>query len=195
LDPNDPRRWIEPLVREFLRLRYRHLLGNLGLNPDDLADLRQELRLAAWSAAGRLDRSRGRDAAFFRTVLNRCTAKFLRGLFTPKRDRRRERPHADLDGSRCARKRRVADDPGQSDLQIDLEKVLGKLSPRERRLAELLKTHSLAGAARALATPRTTLASAVRRLRRRFEAAGLRIYVDRFTDPVVTRSRHRVIDK
>jgi transposase-like protein len=53
-----------------------------------------------------------------------------------------------------------------------------RLPPRLAQLAEKLKEHSLAEAARQLGTPRSTLQGWVRQLRERFEQAELQHYLN-----------------
>src|SRR5262249_25581515 len=62
-------------------------------------------------------------------------------------------------------------------LRADVAGVLSKLTGKEREVALLLQSKSVAEAARTLGVPRTTLYESVRRLRALFEHAGLDKYL------------------
>jgi transposase-like protein len=59
----------------------------------------------------------------------------------------------------------------------DLAEVIDSMPGELRDLAKRMKTQSISAIAREIGVPRTTLNDAVRRLRQRFEQAGLRDYL------------------
>ena len=64
-----------------------------------------------------------------------------------------------------------------ADLRNDVRSVISDLPPEERALCQHLMTESVSTVARLMGIPRTTLQGSLRRLRQRFEDAGLREYV------------------
>ena len=73
--------------------------------------------------------------------------------------------------------RQARSDQETVELALDVEEVLNRLPDNLRGLCELLKTGSIADAARAMGVPRMTLNDHVKKLREFFEAAGLRDYL------------------
>lgn len=65
----------------------------------------------------------------------------------------------------------------QSQLQHDVPLVLETLPPMEQQLCRCLMRMTVSAAAREMGVPRSTIADAVRRLRGRFEDAGLREFL------------------
>jgi len=130
----------------------------------------------------------------FGAVVERDVANILRDKKAEKRDHRRigslhvmievtddgptelagtigEREH----NARRCRHPRSEDDLSQ--LASDLADVVAALPDELRDLAERLKTQSISEIAREVGIPRTTVNDTVRRLRQRFEHAGLREYL------------------
>jgi DNA-directed RNA polymerase specialized sigma24 family protein len=131
---------------------------------------------------------------FITTVVERYVANILRDKRAGKRDHRRvsslnvmidvadEGPielgetigQRELDAQRG---RYPRSDEELAQLVGDMADVMAKLPDELRDLAERLKTQTVSEIARDMGVPRTTLNESVRRLRRRFESAGLKDYV------------------
>ena len=63
------------------------------------------------------------------------------------------------------------------DLDIDLDRAMAKLPKELRRLCDLLTENSIAEVSRKLGVARSTLYSAIYKLRKVFEKAGLKDYL------------------
>jgi RNA polymerase sigma factor (sigma-70 family) len=165
---------LEPYIDTFLRKRRQRLMRHV--DHEGLQDLTQELRIALWRAADRADSGHGDLTAFFETILDRHVAKYLRHRFAKKRNPGKERP---LDGQIAAR---TLPDPEAelrsetTDRAVDVTAAVDQLSATDRRLADRLALEGPVTAARSLGLSRSQLETAKRRLRRRFEDAGLRVY-------------------
>jgi RNA polymerase sigma factor (sigma-70 family) len=166
---------IHPLVRAFMKKRRRKLVSHLGSDPGRMDDLAQELQIALWQAAKRFDTERGDFGAFAESVLDRHVAKFLRHRFARKRSPAKER--SSDSAWRCLPNAHAARVQKQTELAMDLASILDGLPPEDRRVAELLSQERAKTTERLLGLTRARLDTARRRLRRRFEDAGLRHYL------------------
>jgi RNA polymerase sigma-70 factor (ECF subfamily) len=172
LEPTDP------AVRVLIRRKAGQLIGRAGLTRQDTADLEQELLLHLLERLPGIACHRTYPEALVLTVLYRAAANVLRSRRAAKRDYRRARPLHPGDEARAVRAGSGGRGAEQlAELAGDVAAVLITLPPEERDLAERLTRQSLAEVARETGVARTTLYGAVRRLRVRFERAGLKDYL------------------
>ena len=187
-----------PLLGRFefgiVRKKVRQIIGCAGFKKQDRDDLEQELIARLLQSLKSFDPDVAHRKSFVTAVVERAVATILRDAQAEKRDPRRigslhvlvevsdDGPTelAETIGDREYNARRCRDPRSAEDLSqltSDLAGVLAALPTELRDLAERLKTHSIAEIARDLGVPRTTLNDTVRRLRQRFEQAGLRAYL------------------
>jgi DNA-directed RNA polymerase specialized sigma24 family protein len=178
-----------PFTRAVIRRKCRQLIGRGGLTAGDRKDLEQELLLHLIRGLPGLDRGVAHRNVFVTVVIDRSAAQILRRRRARKRDggpvlsldelaaAGGDAPGEPTEESRpCARGGRRTEQE-RIDLASDLKGILVALPAALRALTERLKTQSLSEAARALGLPRSTPQCRVRRIRRRFEDAGLRAYL------------------
>jgi RNA polymerase sigma factor (sigma-70 family) len=195
--------WAEllfPVAARLIRWKARQLAGKPGFIRSDQADIEQELTLKFLNSAASFEPERGRWKGFVTKVVERHAASLLRNSRAKKRAHRRitslnspVQAGSDIpttladsitDRDQDARRgRRPRSEEQISRLAFDLAEVLERLPPKLRDLAERLKTQSIAEAARTLGVPRTTVNGWVSQLRRRFEKAGLRAYMESSSSP------------
>ena len=187
-----------PLLGRFefgiVRKKVRQIIGCAGFKKQDRDDLEQELIARLLQSLKSFDPDVAHRKSFVTAVVERAVATILRDAQAEKRDPRRigslhvlvevsdDGPTelAEMVGDREYNARRCRDPRSAEDLSqltSDLAGVLAALPTELRDLAERLKSHSIAEIARDLGVPRTTLNDTVRRLRQRFEQAGLRAYL------------------
>lgn len=177
-----------------IRRKVKQLITRAGFTPQDREDLEQELLARVLQSLPSFDPSRAHRNRFITAVLERFAANILRDKLAGKRDYRRicslnvtinvadEGPielaeaisQREL-GARLGRRQRS----GQElvELALDIADVMSVLPAELQRLAERLKEESVSEIARTMGVPRTTTNESVRRLRRRFERAGLKDYL------------------
>jgi RNA polymerase sigma factor (sigma-70 family) len=189
-------RGLDPFAAALIRKKTRQIIGRAGLARQDRSDIEQELTMMLWARLPAFDPTQGHLYPFVTAVIDRCVAKFLRHRRAKKRnDQRRtdslhslresqsgevsalgESVTAGHQDARRGCQPRDADELAQ--LARDISDVLATLPPAYRELATRLRHQSVADAARDLGVPRTTLNDWVGRIRRRFEQAGLRNYLE-----------------
>ena len=177
-----------------IRRKVNQLIGRAGFTRQDREDLEQELVLRLLQALPSFDPAKAHRNVFVTTVIERCVANILRDKQAQKRDHRRGSSlhlmvdigedgkielgdtigQRELDARRC---RHPRSDEEIAQIVQDLADVMAKLPDELRGLAERLKTRTKSEIARDMGVPRTTLNESVRRLRRRFESAGLKDYL------------------
>lgn len=177
-----------------IRKKVRQMIGRAGFTQQDIPDLEQELFARLLQSLKSFDPSQGHRNVYVTAVVERSVVTMLRDAQAEKRDPQRVcslHLHVQIsDGSptelaetigdreynarRCCSPRSGEE---LAELVNDLADVLDSLPDDLRDLAERMKTQSISAIAREAGVPRTTLSSAVRRLRQRFEKAGLREYL------------------
>jgi RNA polymerase sigma factor (sigma-70 family) len=157
-----------------IRRKSRQMARRAALTEQDCEDLEQEVLLRLLRRLPPPEFGRARFEALVLTILRHTAANLLRARRAAKRGYGRARPLYPGDDVPAARGRGAQD---LADLADDLASVLARLPPEDRDLAEHLKCQSIAAVARERGVPRTTLCAAIRRLRARFERAGLRGYL------------------
>ncbi|MGE0769299.1 MAG: sigma-70 family RNA polymerase sigma factor [Hyphomicrobiaceae bacterium] len=177
-----------------IRRKVKQLITRAGFTPQDREDLEQELFARVLQSLPSFDPGQAHRNKFITAVVERYVANILRDKRAGKRDHRRicslnitidvagEGPielaetisRRELDARLGGHPR---SDEELAQLACDIAEVMGTLPDELRDLAERLRTESVSEIARATGVPRTTLNESVRRLRRRFERAGLKDYL------------------
>lgn len=181
-------------TRGLIRRKVKQLIGRAGFTEQDREDLEQDLFVRVLESLPRFNPDQGHRYSFVTTVVKGCAANILRSRQAKKRDDRQirslnvtveiagqgqielaqiidERP---LD-ARLGRHRRPHIELAQ--LRMDLADLSATLPESWHTLLELRKTRTMTEAAREMGVPRTTLNNLMRRVRQRFEQAGLRDYL------------------
>jgi RNA polymerase sigma-70 factor (ECF subfamily) len=175
-------REIEQYAIRYARQKAKELVGHFGFTKSDRDDIEQELLLDLLERSANFDPQRAEPRAFITLVVQRKISTLIRRRLAEKR--RFDQVASSLDDEaaeevmtrfRTGEPTRI--DQDFVDLQTDVESVLERLPPDLRELCEHLKSKTLSEISRELGIPRSTLAGRVKKLRRRFEDAGLRDYL------------------
>ena len=189
-NPSDDR-----FTRGIIRRKVKQLIGCAGFTKQDREDLEQDLILRVLQSMPRFNPAQAHHKTFITTVVERYVADILRNKRAEKRDHRRisslnvtikitgEGPTElsqtigarELD-ARLGRDRRS--DEELLELAIDETDVLATLPESWQLLLKLRKTQTMSELAREMGVPRTTLNDWMRRIRQRFENAGMRDYLE-----------------
>ena len=170
------------------------IIGRAGFKTQDRKDLEQELLRRLIKGLKSFDPDVAHRKSFVTTIVERAVANILRDAQAQKRDRRfvcslqvqldvsEDGPTelAETIGDREYNRRRCRDPRSAEELALlvaDVADVIASLPDELRAVAERMKAQSISSIARGMGIPRTTLNETVRRLRQRFEQAGLRNYV------------------
>lgn len=139
-------------------------------------DIAAELMLDLLSVWAKFDPKRGTREAYINTVVTTRSVSLLRKRKAKKRGS--ARPATDVDPGECADQQTDGEAAERhSDLKADLEVVMERLSPMQRRLVNRLMRDAVKPVADALGMPRSTLRGHCRRLRDIFKDAGLEGYL------------------
>ncbi len=168
----------------------RQLVGEAGYAADDVEELEQELRLDLLRRLPKFDPSKATFKTFVTRLVERKICNLIRNRRREMRDYRCEEGSlndlvetVEADNEKVERIKTITQDEydlrrgryrrpaaDRLDLQLDISMILSKLPTELRKLAELLKTMSIADAARELGVPRSTIYSShLVRLRQAFE--------------------------
>lgn len=178
---------IDPFLSRLARAKADEVSRQPGFNPSDAPDIEQELLTKVAERQITYLPERGRPEAFAQTIVESKSATLVRDRRAAKRppasvasldqtttDERMRL--IDLLPATAARTRGRSGEP-DPDLAIDVAVVLKSLPADDQALCGQLMIGTLSDAARGLGRPRSTLQKAVERIRRRFEDAGLKIYL------------------
>ena len=181
-------------TRGIIGRKIKQLIGRAGFTKQDREDLEQDLFVRVLQSLPRFNPNVAHRNKFITTVVERDVVSVLRNKQAAKRDHRRisslnvmikitdEGPtelaqtigDRELD-ARLGRERRS--DEEQTQLAIDMADTIASLPEFWQTLLELRKTCTMQEAADNMGVPRTTLNDWVRRMRQRFEEAGMRDYL------------------
>ncbi len=184
---------LDEALRQRVRAKARRLVGKQGISEEEAQDIEQELLLHLHEHLKDFDATRSPQDAFVSLLIRSRLLRILRDRRADKRrpgrtaslealfpgeDEPAGKRAATLDQQVQATRRGYPGESAQEQLEraLDVSQVVAGLSPELRTLAGLLRTQSIAEAARTLGVPRTTLHDRVRELRRHFERSGLRLY-------------------
>ena len=168
-----------------IKRKAKQLVGRAGFKPQDIEDLEQDLMLRLIQGLQSYDPEIAHQKSFVTAIVERAVATILRDAQAGKRDSgdqqslevlveiTGESPTrlSNTIGDREYNRRRARHPRTAEELQAlsaDLATVIGSMPADQQQLAEKLKSESIAGSARELGIPRTTLNDAVRRLQTRF---------------------------
>lgn len=188
-DPSDDR-----FIRGIIRRKVRQLIGRAGYQSQDFGDLENDIYVRVLQSLKSFNPNKAHLYPFITTVVERYVANILRNKQAEKRDHRRITSlnvmieitddgltelvqtigDRELD-YRLGRQRRSEDELVQ--LALDLTSVMATLPDDWRTFLERRKTQTMADIARELGVPRTTLNDWMRRIRKRFEKAGMQDYL------------------
>jgi len=178
-----------------IRHKAKQLVGTAGFTESDRDDLEQEMMIDVITRLPKYNASRGALKTFVACIIERKISKLIRYRTSGIRDFRRvafsiNAPIESGDGDTFEQGDFVAEDidepTSSSNVHGDVEEmelaeateqVVSELPANLRRLCDLLKTKTLADAAREMGIPRTTLQDRVSKLRGLFEDAGLRKFL------------------
>jgi RNA polymerase sigma-70 factor (ECF subfamily) len=170
----------------FIRAKARQFARRGELDEDQREDIQQELTLDLLRRMRHYDPARGRRATFYRVVIERGLASILEHQKAPTRTP--SSPIVSLqeairheDGKEAELGDTIEGEAGKGvnlrDLCIDLEEVLGSLSPKLRRLCRMLPHRTTGEIARDFGVDRRTINRWKAQLQERFKDAGLDIYL------------------
>ena len=175
---------IDDYALRHIRHRARQLARTEGFTAQDIEDIQQDLIMDLLERLSKFDATKATCNMFVTSIIDRKVAAFIRDRNCKKRNPRREECSLnecidDGEGGSIERIQTIAANSNQetTDLALDVEAVINRLSDDLRRLCELLKTNSITDTARAMGVPRTTLYTYIRQLRKVFKAAGLQNYL------------------
>ncbi len=191
---DDYQQKIDRFTRGIIRRKVKQLIGRAGFTRQDREDLEQDLILRVLQSLPSFDPDQAHRNVFTTIVIERHVANILRDNQAEKRDRRRVSSLHVMINIGDGETTELAQTISQSELHArrghcprsheelaqlaqDLADVAARLPDKLRELAERLKTQTVSEIARDMGVPRTTLNESVRRLRRRFESAGLKDYL------------------
>jgi RNA polymerase sigma factor (sigma-70 family) len=172
--PNDPPK-LDDATRALVRAKARQIVRGAGFVPTDADDLEQDIAVHVWTRLERYDRSKADRAVFVRMLVGHAAATALRDRTRRVRRAPPALARALWDGDAHAEPvdPRAARREAATALALDVADVLDALPRKLRRVAEALKTHSVAAAARHLGVSRAAVYATLKELRRAFEDAGL----------------------
>ncbi|HEY7312937.1 MAG TPA: hypothetical protein VH643_26470 [Gemmataceae bacterium] len=180
---------IDPVAKDIIRRKARHLMRRGGFSRSDLPDLEQELSLHLLRRIQTFDAHQSDWEVFVGAVVTAWGANLLRNRYAAKRDYRRTRHLStatesaegqDTSGvmnreaaqdARLGRQRLC--DQEQRALELDVQEAVQRLPEDLRSVAEGLQRLSKAELAREMGVPGTTLYESIKRIRWRFEKMGL----------------------
>jgi RNA polymerase sigma factor (sigma-70 family) len=193
LSTTPDREQLEQLATTLVQCKARRLVGRAGLRPQDCNDVAQELIARIHAALDHYNPTLGTPRAFLNAALDNAGRNLLRdrrarkrgvktplSLNLPVHDGERSIELADTLPAETLQAHRghyPRGDEERAQLAHDVNKVVEQLPEDLRVVAELLKSHTIADAARILRIPRSTLTSRISRIRERFEVAGFRDYL------------------
>jgi len=167
---------LDPFVQTQIQRRARRLVGRNGFVATDREDIEQCLRLELLRRAHAFDPKKATWHGFVTLVLRRAVSRILRARHAEKRDYRRNSLLQTTDPRLASHLTTNGD--GNADLVQDLAACEARLPSDLRAITGSLRTESLSEAARAAGLPRSTFCDRVGKVRKIYESAGLRIYVE-----------------
>ena len=188
-DPSNDR-----FTRGIIRRKINQLVRRSGFSQQERDDLEQDLLVRVLQSLPKFNPDQAHRNKFITTVVERYVANILRDRSAGKRDRRgRISLNVMIDGgeegptellqtigdreldARLGRDRREEDELTQ--LAIDMAEVISTLPDSWQTLLELRKSRTMQQVADEMGVPRTTLNDWMRRIRQRFENAGMQDYL------------------
>lgn len=197
MDTNERIHDFNDFALNMVNIKAAELVGKAGFSADDFEDLRQDLITDLLQRLRNYQHDRSDFKLFVTCVIDRKTQNMIRFRESDKRDYRcedcslneeittagSEQPvqrlttfDQDDQDIRTGKHRRTAQERTQ--MQLDFQAVLARLSPELRRIAQMLMTKPATTVARELGIPRRTFRQThLVELREIFTAKGLDLYV------------------
>ena len=180
-----------------IRIKARSMVGRMKLTKSDLPDLKQQLSMEVWRRLPKYDPSRGDLQSFLYWVVEKAAASIIEHRTAAIRDPRRVAcslegavPSSDGKDARLATFLRETEGHGRlgvdhrhfverSDMAADISAAMELLPPDLQDLCLRLQKESPSEVSRETGIPRGTVYDAIKRIRARFEEAGLQAYLGR----------------
>jgi len=178
---------LDEYVYQLIHIKARQLLRHRDFNRSDEDDLVQELTLGLWKRIARFDPARASFHTYAARIVDSCAASIVRerrrlkraaGLHALSLESTIVQPGrtsirlADLVGDQDLN-RRTGTTPEHKPSTLDVTWALEGLSTELRDLCRRLMSGTPASVARDLGVSRRRVRSAIARIRRHFEKAGL----------------------
>lgn len=174
----------------FIARKARQLVGRAGFAPDDVDDIRQDLRVDALQRLSRFNAAKSNRHSFITLVVRRCVATMLESRRAVKRNGGRRLQSLNLlvcdqDGREVELYQMLdaqAGRPGRQeaelcDLVADVRGAVASLPEHLRPWCEIFQSMGIRQASRELHVPRTRLQRLVREIRATFGQMGLEEYL------------------
>ena len=186
---------ITDYAKRLVEFNAHQLAGKAGFTKDDVEDIKQELLLDILERLPKFDPEKSSYNTFIDLVIRNKVQNLISARNWKRRDWRRESASLqdiiiNNEGEPTERGEAFSEDDvkqrlGKSspasremvELGVDVDDVLSRLPAHLRILCETLREASISEVARKLGIPRTTVHERIRKLRRIFEDAGLKIYL------------------
>jgi RNA polymerase sigma-70 factor (ECF subfamily) len=187
---------VDAYAAQLIRHKARRLVGVAGFVNGDIPDIEQELVLDVLARLERHDPRRSKRETFISNIVDHCIATLIEARKAGIRDYRQEAGSIDErvgdEDGKVGESASVVSNPAYTrkalafaqrdqelqSLLVDVKKLLAGLPPEERALCERLKTERVAEISRETGVPRGTVYGQIERIRKRFEKAGLAVYLD-----------------
>jgi RNA polymerase sigma factor (sigma-70 family) len=190
---------IRNYAERLINKKANDLVGSAGINASDVDDVKQELWLHVLSSIQKYDGDKASAFTFIRQIIDRRANNILRDLLREKRSRKREEYSLeegvlDGDGRATFRKNTISSTKGSLypprlneyelvELSSDVADVIARLPEEQRKICQLLKTGTVARAAKILGIPRTSVHVQINKIRTVFERHGLEEYFNFYVIP------------
>lgn len=189
--PCDPREdVVEGFAARYIARRARQLVRRSGCSESDREDIEQELKGHLLERLPRFDPQRGNWTTFVVLVIScrianwrehwRASCRYPPAVSLNAPANCEEMPaerQAFLPTTVDRRRPECLDEKSSLEMRLDVEAVLDKLDPHDRRTCRELSRRSLTQSAEMLGVPRTTLGDQCRRWRQQFRKDDLDGYL------------------
>lgn len=185
---------IDKYAADLIRHKARQLVGKAGFTEDDRPDLEQELMIDLLQRMQHFNPAKAKKTTFMARIVERHISTILEARFAQCRDWRlcRTSLNEPLDNGEGDTTERIefVDSDGSlgntsreprerlaHEMRMDLDRAIASLPDELRDLCERLRNNTMAGIARELGIPRTTLYDRLSKLRDAIREAGLEGYL------------------
>lgn len=173
---------LAPRTLKHIRSTAKRLVRSGRIRGMDAEDIAQDLFLDLWRRCPAFDPKRASFPTFVDRIIAHRAASLTAETHRMRMERRQvaiDAPVEDADGCTLADILPDPDAPGELDhsLALDLRRFIESLSPALQRCCAIMMEPNILSAAAQAGTHRSSLYENARRLRRRAEESGLRIYL------------------
>jgi len=187
---------IDDYTERIICSKAKQLVGVAGFTDSDRADIEQELTIVLLKRLPKFDAKKAQRRTFIVRLIDRKVVDLIRHRKAEKRDPMREecslneRLSNGMGGTVAVvdtlsktdllrrSQKEVVSENDLTCMKLDLATVIASLPPELRDLCERLKTCTVAEISRQTGVPPSTLRSRIKRIRQRFQNAGLEDYLD-----------------